>query len=87
MSASALKHATKPFVILARLFAKSPDKVRLVRLEAYRLGLSQYLTISVQELEMIKPVAEHEFSQNACGSYVFLEPLQGDKRIITVFEG
>jgi hypothetical protein len=44
------------------------------------------MTLS-QELEIIKPVAEHEFRQAACDSYVFLEPLEGDKRVITVFEG
>jgi hypothetical protein len=39
-----------------------------------------------QELEIIKPVAEHEFSQAACDSYFFMQPLEGDTRIITVFE-
>jgi hypothetical protein len=43
--------------------------------------------IFLQELEIIKPVAEHEFGQDACGSYVFLEPRDGEKRVITVFEG
>ena len=42
---------------------------------------------SPQEFEHVRGVVEHELRQPECGSYVFLQPLQGDKTALTVFEG
>ena len=76
----------KPFMLLAKLQMKSEDAAKKVSSWVASLSESTMSLTLQQDISGLQQVGKFESQQKACGSYLCVQPLEGDKTVLTVFE-